>query len=358
MPRILSVSAKPVDLPLKQLFATAKGRTTISRTLIIEVRLDSGHIGLGESTPIKYVTGETVRSAHSTIVKAARLLCGEELSDWRRLSLTLQRRFPNAPAARAGMETALLDASAKLANKPLYEFLGGSRMTVETDETVSVVSPEQAAEEARAAWTQGIRRIKIKAGGGPEDVARVLAVAEAAPEADLKVDANQAFSPRAAIDFVRELERAGVKPSLIEQPVAKDDIAGLIQVSEAISIPVYADESAVTPADVLRLAEAHAVSGVNVKLMKCGFRCAFEIVQICRQARLGLMLGCMLESKIGQSASLHFACATQAFEHFDLDSDNIIAQQPVTGGFTRTGGKLELGDEPGLGCAISCLPRK
>ena len=352
MPRILSVSAKPVELPLKEVFATAKGRTTVSNTLIIEVRLDSGHIGLGESTPIRYVTGESVRSARSVVARATDLLIGAELSDWRSLSLMLHREFPNAPAARAGLETALLDAAAKLAGQPLYAYLGGSRTTVETDETVSVVPPKQAAADARAAWAEGIRHIKIKAGGGPDDIPRVLAVAEAAPEADLKVDANQAFSPSAAIDFVRDLERAGIKLSLIEQPVAKDDIAGLRQVSEGISIPVYADESAVTPADVLRLVEARAVSGVNIKLMKCGFRCAFEIAQICRQAGLGLMLGCMVESKIGQSASLHFACATGAFEHFDLDSDNIIADQPVTGGFVRTGGLLEVGDGLGLGCVL------
>jgi len=352
---IASISAHAVDLPLKDVFATSKGRTTRSRTVIIEVRLDSGECGLGEATPVRYVTGENIRSVRSAIRMAGELLIAREFADWREASLLLERHFPNAPTARAGLEIALLDLSAKLAGQPIYEFLGGHRSVVQTDETISVVPPEQAGREAREAWDQGIRHIKIKTDGGPEDIPRVLAVAEAAPQADIKVDANQAFSPDSAVAFVENLEEAGVRLSLLEQPTPKDDIAGLKHVSDNVSVPVFADESAVTPANVLRLAEERAVSGVNIKLMKSGVRGAMEIAHICRRAGLSLMIGCMLESKIGQSASIHFACATQAFTHFDLDSDNIIAEQPVTGGFTRTGGELEISDAPGLGVEWSGL---
>jgi L-alanine-DL-glutamate epimerase-like enolase superfamily enzyme len=346
---ITSITARAIDLPLKDVFATSKGRTTQSRTVIIEVQADSGESGLGEATPVKYVTGEGIRSVRSTIASSAELLIGRRFKDWREASLLLERYFPNAPTARAGIEIALLDLSAKSAGQPIYEFLGGQRKVIQTDETISVVAPDQAGREAREAWDQGIRHFKIKTDGGAEDIPRVLAVLEAAPEADIKVDANQAFSPQAAVAFVQNLEKAAVHLSLLEQPTPKGDIAGLKHVSDNISVPVFADESAVTPADVLRLAEQQAVSGVNVKLMKSGIRGGLEIVHICRRAGLSLMIGCMLESKIGQSASIHFACATQAFAHFDLDSDNIIAEQPVTGGFTRTGGELEITDAPGLG---------
>jgi L-alanine-DL-glutamate epimerase-like enolase superfamily enzyme len=61
----------------------------------------------------------------------------------------------------------------------------------------------------------------------------------------------------------------------------------------------------------------------------------------------------MLESRIGLSAALHIASATQAFEHFDLDSDQLIARQPVSGGFERHGDELTVGDGPGLGCMLT-----
>lgn len=349
---ITSISARAIDLPLKDVFATSKGRTSRSRTVIIKVQADSGEYGLGEATPVRYVTGEGIRSVESTIGNATDILLGRQLGDWREASLLLERHFPNSPTARAGIEIALLDLSAKLAGQPAYEFLGGQKLVVETDETISVVPAEQAKREAREAGDQGIRKFKIKTDGGPNDIPRILGVLEAAPEAEIKVDANQAFSPQAAVAFVENLEKAGVQISLLEQPTPKEDIAGLKHVTENVPVPVFADETAITPANVLRLANEQAVNGVNIKLMKSGIRGGLEIVHICRQAGLGLMIGCMLESKIGQSASLHFASATQAFGHFDLDSDNIIAEQPVTGGFTRTGGRLEIGDEPGLGVAL------
>jgi L-Ala-D/L-Glu epimerase len=341
-----------MDLPLKDVFATSKGRTTRSRTVIIKLQVDSGEYGLGEATPVRYVTVEDIRSVESTIGNATDILIGRPLGDWREASLLLERHFAKAPTARAGIEIALLDLSAKLAGQPAYEFLGGQKLVVETDETISVVTPEQARREAHESWDQGIRKFKIKTDGGPKDIPRILAVLEAAPQAEIKVDANQAFSPQAAVAFVENLEKAGVQISLLEQPTPKDDIAGLKHVTDNVSVPVFADESAITPANVLRLANEQAVNGVNIKLMKSGIRGGLEIVHICRQAGLSLMIGCMLESKIGQSASLHFACATQAFAHFDLDSDNIIAEQPVTGGFTRAGGMLEIVDGLGLGVAL------
>jgi L-Ala-D/L-Glu epimerase len=353
MPRIVSVSAYPVQLPLKEPFTTAKGRKTHSPTVIIKIILDSGLFGLGEATPVQYVTGETIESVENSIIMATSALTDADPADWRALSLLLEEALPDSASARAGLEMALLDAASRVEDVPLHVFLGGRKSLVVTDTTIPIVSPPHAAELAAAAWDQGVRHLKMKANGTPDDIRRILAVAGAAPEAEIKIDANQAFSPAGAVAFIHVLERAGVHPALFEQPVASDDVAGLKYVSDNAPVPVYADESAVTPADVIRLVEARAVSGVNIKLMKSGPRGALEIVDICRQAGLSLMIGCMLESRIGLSAALRIACAAQAFDHFDLDSDVLVADQPVTGGFTRTGDTLEVDDQPGLGCEFT-----
>jgi L-Ala-D/L-Glu epimerase len=353
MLRIVSVAAHLVALPLKDVFATSKGRKTRSQTVIISIALDSGIRGLGEATPVRYVTGETPRAVISAVAKARRLLINEDPSDWRELSARLEKALPNSPTARAGLEIAMLDALAKSQDVPLYGYLGGRKSSFATDITISVLPPEQAADFAREASRLGFSRLKLKANGTPEDTLRVMAVAAAAPGADIKVDANQAFTQELAVSFVQSVEKAGIKLSLLEQPVPKDNTAGLKYVSERISVPVFADEAVMTPADALRLAEAKAVSGINIKLMKSGVKGAIEIIDVCRQAGLGLMIGCMLESAIGISASMHLACATQAFDHFDLDSDMLIASQPVKGGFTRTGETLEVSDQPGLGCSLT-----
>jgi len=116
---------------------------------------------------------------------------------------------------------------------------------------------------------------------------------------------------------------------------------------------VFADEAARCPEDVIRLAKAEAVSGIVVKLMKTGPLAALAMCGIAKAAGLDLMMGSMLESRIGQSASLHIAAAAGGFSHFDLDSDLLLAEQPVSGGFLRTGSLLTVSDQPGLGVTVS-----
>ena len=79
---------------------------------------------------------------------------------------------------------------------------------------------------------------------------------------------------------------------------------------------------------------------------------ALEIKSICMATGLDLMFGCMLESRIGLSAAVHIGCATSAFGVFDLDSDLLVADQPIRGGAQRVGPVLRVSDSPGLGCEI------
>ena len=356
MLKIVSVDAYPIRLPLSGAFTTAKGRTLRSHTVIIKITLDSGVTGLGEATPVRYVTGESFRSLGPALRSARCLLINTDPADWRRTSLLLERALPQAHTARAGIEMALVDATARSVDQPAYRYLGGNEpCAVVTDQTISVVSPAEATNDARVTIERfrGTCRFKIKVDGGGGDLQRILAVALAAPGSDIKIDANQAFTPKGAVEFIDSLAKAGVTPSLLEQPVDKHDIDGLKYVTENVSVPVFADESVLTADDARILVDRGAVKGINVKLMKSGIRGALEIAKICRQAGLGLMLGCMLESKIGLSASLHVASATGAFEHFDLDSDELISSQPVEGGFERQGDRLTLLDRPGLGCELT-----
>ncbi|MGB9620656.1 MAG: enolase C-terminal domain-like protein, partial [Armatimonadota bacterium] len=89
------------------------------------------------------------------------------------------------------------------------------------------------------------------------------------------------------------------------------------------------------------------------KIQKAGMIGALEIKSICRAAGLDLMFGCMLESRIGQSAAVHIACGTCAFSVFDLDSDLLLADQPFKGGVERRGATLRVLNRPGLGCEVS-----
>lgn len=352
MRRIDRILARCVDLPLRRPFETAQRRAVSSPTVLVE--LAAGDVtGYGEATPVRYVTGEDVATVVHDIAVASRALEGANLSEYRLSSRKLADVLPHGKSARAGIEMAIFDAHCKSLGVPLYEYLGGAPLRIETDVTISIVSPEQARDQAAELGAQGFRLFKVKVGKDmDEDIARVAAIHEAVPRCSFIVDANQGFSPTQAVKFTRELLDRGMSIHLLEQPVEAADLNGMRYVTENAQAPVFADESAQTPADVIEIVRYKAAHGVNVKIMKAGMVGALEIKSICNAAGMGLMFGCMLESRIGQSAAVHIGCGTTAFSVFDLDSDLLLADQPVTGGVVRRGPVLKVLDRPGLGCEV------
>lgn len=339
MPEISEVSAYSVDLPLKDAFETAKGAKTSSPAVIIELRLSNGIIGFGAATPVKYVTGEDVNSVLSAVDICKGDLLDADPSAYGRLFEILAEVLPDDPSARAGLETAVLDAFCKLSKLPMCHFFGGAGSEVETDVTIPIVSPDTACELATQAASQGFRYLKVKVGAGDteEDAARVHAISEGAPNCRIRLDANQGFVPTVAVGFAAGLQSSGVKLDMLEQPVDRSDLDGLRYVTQHTSIPVFADESVLTPADAFKLLDLEAADGINVKLMKSGISGALDIIAMCKAARKQLMLGCMIESDIGLSAAVHLACGTGSFGRLDLDAHMLLADQPAASGFSADG---------------------
>ena len=347
MPEISEVKAYSLELPLKDPFETAKGRKTSSPAVIVELHLSNGLCGLGSATPVKYVTGEDIDSVLAAIEMCAPDLKGSDPSAYLPLFEIVAEVLPVDYSARAALEIAILDAFCKLYHLPMCYFFGGMMGQVETDLTISIQEPETARESAKEAAARGFTCLKVKVGGDDmeEDLARIVAVNEGAPECDIRIDANQGFTPTTAAGFLSKVQAAGVKVDMFEQPVDRDDLDGLRYVTQHTHVPVFADESAVTPADALKLIKLDAVDGINVKLMKCGIAGAMEIIAMCKAARKELMLGSMIESGIGLSTAVHLACGTGAFARLDLDSHLLLAEPggPFAGGY-RPDGPLLIAD--------------
>lgn len=357
--RIVSVSARPWTLPLVSPFVIAARTATEARNVRIEIETEDGLMGLGASAPVGYVTGESVESVLDALSGMQAALVGLPVE---RLGLLLAcaSSLADAPAARAGLEIALYDLWGKAHHLPLCQHFGGRLDRVTTDVTIPIVSPAEASALATAAWADGFRALKIKVGdpSGPDaDLARIEAVTQAVPEVRLRVDANQAFAPDAAVDFAQTLEKMGAMIDLLEQPVAAGDTAGLKYVRDRTALPVFADESARSVAEVLALLEADAVDGINVKLMKSGITGALQIIALTKAFGKKLMLGCMLETGVGIAAAAQIAAGTGAFDFLDLDSHRLL--QPVPGlvcGYEVRGEELILESSVGWGTILPELP--
>lgn len=333
MSEIVAASARPFDLPLAEPFEISLGTQREASNVLVTVETEAGVTGYGEGSPIPPVTGETQAAAVETTRAAADLVEGRDVADYRALVEEVRSTFPGMASALFAVETAILDAYCREREIPLSELFGGRPAPVETDLTLPILPPADAAARAARAADRGYEHLKIKTGNDvAADVERVAAVAEAAPDTALKVDANQGWTPKETGRFAERVADRGVDLELIEQPVPADDVAGLAQARERVDVPVAADEAVFTPADAVRVVREEAADVVNVKLGKSGLLAVAEVAAIARGADLELMVGCMLESAVGIHASAHVVAGTGAFDYVDLDGNRLLAEDVVDDG--------------------------
>ena len=317
----------------RRTFAIARSSADAFERVVFEVE-DDGFSGLGEAAPTGYYGQDTGG--------AERALGGVEILDPWDVEGTLARNDRLPPASLAALDAALHDLAAKRLGVPVYRMLGFARPEPESAFTLAIADLETTLEEAKRLSSFPILKIKV---GGWDDLDTVRAVADVS-EAELWVDANEAFSPEEAPEAASELRGIGV--GMIEQPVpASAGPAALKVATEAAHpVPVIADESAVFASDVPRL--AGCVGGVNVKLAKCGgIRGALGMVHAARALGMMTMLGCMIETSLGIAAA---AQISGLFDFVDLDGAMLLADDPFEGiGYEN--GRIILSDAPGLGVA-------
>ncbi len=336
--RITKLSAEPFDLPLIEPFIIATGRKDAANNVLVRVELEDGTVGFGEVAPSPYTTGDTQATSISAINHLRSVVEGRDVESWRTLLVDTRKALRHQFAAHSGVEIAVLDAWGKVTGVSLHQFFGGVKTEVETDYTLSLGTPEETAKSAAKAVKQGFNKIKIKVGMTVAmDFARVKAVHEACPDADLALDANQGFSPKDAVELARRIEKAGIELSLLEQPVRRDDLAGMRYVREHCGFLVGADETVFTPEDAIRVVREEAADVINIKVAKAGLVGALDIAGIARAANISLMIGCMMESKIGLAASVHLACGLGCFTHCDLDSVYLLKPFECEGGYHQKG---------------------
>ncbi|MDS0283365.1 dipeptide epimerase [Haloarcula onubensis] len=312
------------DLPLATPFGISRGTSEVCESVVVELTHE-GTTGYGAATPSAYY-GESVETVAETLPDL--LATVEEVGDphaGQRIERLCHEDAPEQPAARSAVGIAVADLAARDLGVPLYRQWGLDPGRVPpTTYTVGLDPPERMAEKGRAAVDAGFDRLKLKL-GSDGDRARFDAVREAVPDAELRVDANAAWDADEAVEKAGWLAAGGV--TMLEQPVAADDVDGLARVTDVTTMAVCADEACRTATDVPRLADACNV--VNVKLAKCGGpRAARRLIHAADAHRLSTMLGCMVESGASIAAAVHLA---PLVDYADLDGALLLDSDPFDG---------------------------
>ena len=318
-------------VPLRLRYPFGLSRGTVSELPTVLLRL--GGRGLGEAAPVRYLGHDagTIRAALAAVCAG---LDEHDLEDRRYLAALTRSVAPDLAPVRAAIDIALWDLAARARDRPLRTeveaTLPGMPGPGATETAYTIALDDLDAMAGRAAEASHLPRLKIKLGKHPDfDRAALRRVAAAAPCARLVVDANGGWSPDQARVLLPELYELGVE--MVEQPLARGRLPALAELRRTSPMPIYADEDVQGPESLLAL--RGCVDGINIKLMKCGgISPALEMIAMARREGWRVLLGCMIESRIGLAAAASLAGLV---DELDLDAHLLTVDDPVPPGSVR-----------------------
>lgn len=254
-------------------FKNAYLTKTVQKSAIVRITAASGAVGLGNIDPSPGYSTETIDGSLAALRShLAPAVIGLDPTNVHFLFGRLDAATPGFLDAKAAVEMACVDLTARALGVPVYTYLGGAvKRELSFNAWIGIVSPDEAASEAKKWFDQGFRSAKIKVGGGIEaDRDRVQAVRQAVGDAmALRIDANAGYDVETAIELARLMQPFGLQ--LMEQPVPAHDLAGLARVRRSAGgIPIMADEAILDHASLIAVIRADAADIVKVKVMKQG----------------------------------------------------------------------------------------
>lgn len=358
--RIDRIDTFVVDLPTIRPHQLSM--TTMQKQSMVILRLycSDGVEGLGEATTIGGLSygeesPEGIKLAIDTYLAPA--LIGGEASNVNGAMAALAKVAKGNRVAKSAIETALLDAQARRLGISLATLLGGAvvdRLPVLW--TLASGQTSQDIDEAEKLLTEkrhSTFKLKIGSKDPVVDIAHVIAIKKAlGSRARVTVDVNQAWSESIAKRGIAALQDAGV--DLIEQPLPKENFAGLARLTQRFTVPIMADEAVATPAEALALAQIGGADVFALKIAKSGGpREVLKTAAVGEAAGVALYGGTLLEGSIGTMASAQaFATLKNLEWGSELFGPLLLTDDIVTTPPKYQDGCLHIPSGPGLGMVL------
>jgi O-succinylbenzoate synthase len=268
-----------IAVPFRRPLRTARGAIDTRHSVIVAMTRDE-ITGWGEAPAFPSGRFGSASHAFDDLV---------EPSDWVGGS-------PNIPIASAALQAADADRSARAAGVPLHERLGASGEWMVARHPIGVRDPADVDREATWLQTHGILAVKVKISPG-DDVGPILALRAAIPRLDIGVDANESYDDPNDPVFTA-LDDLDV--SFIEQPFPAEDLDAHVGLRRRVRMAVCLDESITNMADTRRVLAIGAADQVSVKLNRLGLETLIGILDLCREAGVGVQIGGTFDTSIGR----------------------------------------------------------
>jgi o-succinylbenzoate synthase len=336
--RVDRLSLHPYAVPLVRPWLSARGATFAREGWLVCVEDVDGARGWGECAPLPGAGSEAAADAWGALSGAVARLPGLTAEE-------ALEALPSArtPAARFGVEGALMDLCARRAGLPLFRYLrAGASGHVEVNAFGGAVDEGLAARMARAAAAGfGVVKLKLATRDAEEELATLEGLAGiVAVPARWRLDVNRGWDMRTARAAWPRLAALPVEG--LEEPASDADAAGLEELQAAAPFAVALDESLgqwppERPLPVRRqVLKPMVVGGAGAALA------------LARRPGVESVITSSVDTATGLWHAAHVAAALDNGLAHGLDTGDWL--EDVLGpALPIRQGRIRLGEEPGLG---------
>jgi o-succinylbenzoate synthase len=201
-------------------------------SLVLHCEDSDGLIGRGEASPLPGYSTETLDECRRAL---------------HAIALFDSPGRPLPPAAQFALDTALLDLRSQRERRPTWNLLAAKvPARLPLCNVLHARDPAALRDETLMADERGFRCFKLKIGlDSEQDLARCQALRHCAPAAEIRLDANRAFSRAEAPERLAAFRELGC--SFVEEPWSDLELgegwANLVTRCESLPLPVALDES-------------------------------------------------------------------------------------------------------------------
>ncbi|MCH2307918.1 MAG: mandelate racemase/muconate lactonizing enzyme family protein [SAR202 cluster bacterium] len=355
--------------------------------VFLRIDTDEGISGIGEATSSggggSIIVGNILNFLKNSTVKEdfRETLIGENPEHVDLIWHKLFRRFTGGggfggfvTTVMSGIDIALWDIKGKIANKPIYEILGGGpvRDQIEMYTHVQPGDPSYAANQARELVSKGFKTIKLdpfqpemkqhhrryiqgmispKAATLGQDT--VAAIRESVgPEIEILIDCHGNFNVPTAIKIAKMLEPYNI--GWFEEPVQPNSNEALKQVKESVNVPICVGERLYTRWDFLPILKENLAEYLMPDILWTGGISELYKISTLAETFYVPVSPHDASGPINILAGAHTMMTVPNFfklemNHSSLPTLNMMITEPIN----INQGYLELPSRPGLGVELN-----
>lgn len=360
MAKISRIAAHQIVIPLEMPLRVGGYSISQREYCLIEITTDKGHAGHA----LAFTRGADLSSA--IVDHIAPRLLGDDPSQIERHWGTAYQQ--TRLIGRQGLimralsltDIALWDLKAKSVGAPLYQILGGARVSVPVLMAGGYYAENKGIPELIAEFqnylADGYRHLKLMVGGESmaTDLQRYIALRKSLPvEISLGVDVNGSWkSPKAALTWIDQAQQTtGLPISFLEEPLPPEQLTDTSFIRERTNVPLAIGEFLAGRWEFHRW-----LQGASIDIMRADATLCGGITEWRRIAALADTWSLPQIPHYFPSIHLHLALAFPGCEQIEVVSERGLnsSEHLITGRSYRISNGLAYPvDAPGLGLTIS-----